>query len=650
LRQSLTYASIGAGHSEIGQVKLVRGAWKLLVGIKDALVLLFMLCFFGALFAILSARPNAGAVTDGALVLKLDGTLVEQAAPADPFAALGGGAPAKEFQTRDIVHALDVAKGDARVKAVVLDLDRFMGGYPVAVAEVADAVARVRAANKPVLAYATAYSDSGYRIASNASEIWVNPFGGTLFTGPGGSRLYYKGLIDKLGVTAHVYKVGKFKSAVEPYILTQQSPEAREANEALYGAIWSQWQEAVKKARPKAQIDQLIAQPDAAVTAANGDIALANERMGLIDKRGDRLAFGKRVAEIAGSDAKKPAGNFKTIKLSNWLEANPVKTTGDAIGVITIAGEIVDGKGGAGTAGGDTVSELLLKGLAEKKLKALVVRVDSPGGSVLASEQMRQAILQAKAQKLPIVVSMAGLAASGGYWVSTPGDVIFAEPNTITGSIGIFGLIPTFENTLAKIGVTSDGVRTTPLTGQPDLYAGTNEPVDRILQAGVEQGYARFINLVAQSRKLTPQRVDEIGQGRVWDGGTARQLGLVDRFGGIDDAVAEAARRAKLDPAKVHALYLVKEPSFFQRLFAGFASGGDEEEAAPESGGDVFARIAGDRRAVFAQALGDVRRMTQGSSMQARCLECGAFGPSAATMRADARLMDVVLAKLGFAL
>lgn len=629
-------------------MKLVRGAWKLLVGIKDALVLLFMLCFFGALFAILSARPNPGAVKDGALVLRLDGTIVEQASEADPFAALGGSDAPREFQTRDLVRALNAAKGDARVKAVVLDLDRFMGGYPAAISEVGEAIARVRAANKPVLAFATAYTDSGYLLAANASEVWVDPFGGTLFSGPGGSRLYYKGLIDKLGVTAHVYKVGKFKSAVEPYLLTQQSPEARQANEALYGAIWGQWQEAVRKARPKAQIAQMIAQPDAVVTAAQGDIALANERLGLVDKRGDRVAFGKRVAQIAGSDAAKPAGNYNAIRLSNWLEANPVKTAGDAIGVITVAGEIVDGKAGPGTAGGDTIADLLLKGLAEKKLKALVVRVDSPGGSVLASERIRQAILQAKAQKLPIVVSMSSLAASGGYWVSTPGDVIFAEPNTITGSIGIFGLIPTFENTLAKIGVTSDGVKTTPLTGQPDLYAGTNETVDRILQSGVEKGYARFTGLVAQSRKLSVSRVDEIGQGRVWDGGTARQLGLVDRLGGIDEAVAEAAKRAKLDPAKVHALYLVKKPSWFETLVAGFAAGGgDEDEATPESGGDVYARIASERRAVFAQALGDVRRMTMGSSMQARCLECGAFGPAVAS-GADVKLMDVVLAKLGF--
>ncbi|WP_439539295.1 signal peptide peptidase SppA [Sphingomonas sp.] len=632
-------------------MKLVRGAWKLLVGIKDALVLLFMLLFFGALFAVLSAKPNPGGVKDGALVLAIDGTIVEQPAEADPFGGLGGGEVPREYRMRDLVRALDAAKDDARVKVVVLDLDRFGGGYPAAVAEVGEAIRRVRDAKKPVLAYATGYSDASYLLAANASEIWVDPMGGTIFSGPGGSRLYYKGLIDKLGVTTHVYKVGKFKSAVEPYILTAQSPEAKQANEALYGAIFGQWREAVKKARPKARIEPLLTNPADTVAAANGDFAKMNQQLGMVDKLGDRLAFGKRVAEIAGVDANKPAGSYKTIKLANWLEANPAPKTGDAIGVITVAGEIVDGKAGPGVAAGDTIANLLLKGLADKKLKALVVRVDSPGGSALASERIRQAILVAKEQKLPVVVSMGSLAASGGYWVSTPGDVIFAEPNTITGSIGIFGILPTFENSLAKIGVTSDGVKTTPLTGQPDVYAGTNAEVDRVLQSGIEQGYRRFIGLVAGSRKMTTARVDEIGQGRVWDGGTARQLGLVDRFGNLDDAVAEAAKRAKLDPAKTHAVFLEKEPDWFSALIAGLMSGGDgdEEEAAPESGGDLYARIAGDRRAVLAQALGDAKRLAGASSMQARCLECAAYGPMTGPQaQADARLIDLVMAKLGW--
>jgi protease-4 len=630
-------------------LKLVRGAWKILVGIKDALVLIFMLLFFGALFAALSGRPNPAAIHDGALVVALDGMLVEQPEEADAFAELAGsGEVMKQHRLRDVVRALDAAKDDDRVKVVVLDLDRFVGGYPAAISEAAAAVGRVRAAGKPVLAYATGYSDDSYLLAANASEIWVHPMGGTLFAGPGGKQLYYKGLLDKLGVNAHVYKVGKFKSAVEPFIRTDMSPEAREANQVLYGAIFEHWQQEVAKARPKARLADYLARPDEVVASAAGDLAEANLRTGLVDKKGDRTAFGNRVAEIAGKRDDKPAGNFKAIRLADWIKAHPAPTSGDAIGVITVAGEIVDGEAGPGTAGGDTIAGLLLKGLAENKFKALVVRVDSPGGSALASERIRQAILQAKAKNIPVVVSMGSLAASGGYWVATAGDTIFAEPNTITGSIGIFGVIPTFENSLAKIGVTSDGVQTTPLSGQPDVFGGTNAVTDRILQSMIEQGYARFVGLVAGARKLTPQRVDEIGQGRVWIGGTAHQLKLVDRFGGLDDAIRFAAERAKLDPAKVHPVYLDSEPDPWVAFFSEFAEDDKDDDGWTDApaGPDSYARIAGERRALLAQALGDARRLATGSSVQARCLECVAAGPAKPT-RADMSLFEALLARIG---
>ena len=308
--------------------------------------------------------------------------------------------------------------------------------------------------------------------------------------------------------------------------------------------------------------------------------------------------------------------------------------------MLTIAGNIVDGEAGPGTAAGETISKALLDGLAKKNLKALVVRVDSPGGSVLASEQIRQAILEAKRQKLPVIVSMGGLAASGGYWVSTPADLIFAEPGTITGSIGIFGIIPTFENTLAKIGVTTDGVKTTPLTGQPDVLGGTTPMLDTILQAGIENGYRQFLTRVAESRHMTPEKVDTIAQGRVWDGGTARQIGLVDRFGNLSDAIAEAARRAKLDPAKVYPEYLEKKPGFAALLAEGFDSDDDSQQ-----GGDVFAIAAAERRAVAARALGDVARLARGGSVQAKCLECGALGPVGTA--SDERLLDLLIARLG---
>ncbi len=623
-------------------MKLVRGAWKLLVAIKDGLVLIAMLLFFGLLFAALNARPGTKAIPTGALVLDLDGTIVEQPEEQAPFAALSGQSMPRQYRARDVLRAIDEARTDDRVKALVLDLDRFGGGYPATLNEIADAIRRFRDTKKPVLAYATAYTDSGYRLAANASEIWVNPLGGTLFTGPGGNQLYYKGLIDKLGVNTHVYRVGKFKSFVEPYTRTDQSPEAREASRQLLGSLFGQWQDAVAKARPKAQVAQFLNSPERVIVAANGDIARANLSAGIVDKLGDRTAFGQRVAALVGSDTRKPIGNFTTIRYDAWIGAHPLSKAGDGIGVVTIAGDIVDGEGGPGSAHGDTIAKLILNGLATRNLKALVVRVDSPGGSVLASERIRLAILEAKKKGLPIVVSMGGLAASGGYWVSTPGDVIFAEPATITGSIGIFGIIPTFEKTLARIGVTTDGVKSTPLSGQPDVYAGTTPELDAILQAGIENGYRQFLGRVAQSRRMTPERVDQIAQGRVWDGGTARQLKLVDRFGGLQDAIAEAAKRARLDPAKIHAEYLEKEPGFAAQIAASFAEKDDDDA----TGGDVFARIAAERRGLLAQALGDVKRLATAGSVQVRCLECGGLGPSD-TAGSDARLLDLILARVG---
>jgi protease-4 len=626
-----------------GGWRLVRGAWKLLVAVKDLLVLILLLLFFAVLFAALTARPGTKAIGSGALLLDLDGSVVEQPEEPAAFAALSGQATTRQFRLRDVLRAIDTARTDTRVKAVVLDLDQFSGAYPAALGEMADALVRVRQSGKPVLAYATAYTDGSYRLAAAASEVWVDPMGGALFQGAGGTQLYYKGLIDKLGVNTHVYRVGRYKSFVEPYTRADQSPDARAASQALYGSLMEQWVQGVTRVRPKAQVARFLADPQAAVLATGGDVAKANVAMGLVDRLGDRIAFNKRVAALVGGDSTKPAIGFANIGYDAWVAANPMSTTGDAIGILTVAGNIVDGEGGPGTAAGDTIAKAMLDGLATNKLKAVVLRVDSPGGSALASERIRLAVLEAKKRGLPIVVSMGGLAASGGYWVSTAGDTIFAEPNTITGSIGIFGIIPTFEATLAKIGVTTDGVRTTPLSGQPDVFAGTTPMLDTILQAGIEHGYREFIGRVASARRMTPARVDEIGQGRVWDGGTARQLGLVDRFGGLGDAVAEAARRAKLDPAKVHTVYLEKQPSWAAQLAQAWNDSERDDEA---GGGDAFARIALQQRAIVGQALGDMKRLASGGSIQARCLECGGLGPSTGAV-SDAKLLDLVLARFG---
>ncbi len=622
----------------------VKGVWRILVAIKDGLVLLFLLGFFGLLYAALSWSPKpARSVSSGALLLKLDGTLVEQPAEADPFSLLTSSGPqTKEYRLSDIVTALEAAKTDGKVKAVVLNLDGFMGGGQVALSRVGKALDAVRAAKKPVFAYATIYSDDSYQLAAHASETWVDPLGGVAILGRGGSGLYYKGLIDKLGVNTHVYRVGTYKSFVEPFIRTEQSPEARQANQALANALWQDWQEEVAKARPRAKLAAYVANPAGAAEAARGNLAKAAQSAGLVDKLGDEAAFGKRVAQVAGEPSDDRVGDFASIDLNSYAKAHRPANDGQ-IGVITVAGDIVDGDGGPGSAAGDTISALLYKALSEKDLKALVVRVDSPGGSVMASEKIRQAILEAKREGLPIVVSMGNVAASGGYWISTPADLIFAEPGTITGSIGVFGILPSFEGTLAKLGITTDGVRTTPLSGQPDIAGGTTPEFDRIMQMGIEDIYGRFVGLVAQARRKSPQQIDAIAQGRVWDGGTARQIGLVDRFGGLEDAIAEAAKQAKIDPAKAKVYRIEKEPDKFAEFLQSMTERDDEDADAPR---DMLSRQAMIQRRWAMQAIADARGLISGAGVRADCLECRGYGTPRRVSEADERGLMGLLASL----
>ena len=624
----------------------VKSVWRILMAIKDGLVLLFMILFFGLLYAALSfSPPPAASIGSGALLLKLDGAIVEQPRRESPFDLVtGNGSPVEEYRLRDVVHAIETAADDKKVKAVVLDLDQFLGGGQVALTRVGEALDKVRAAKKPVLAFATAYTDDGYQLAAHASEVWLNPIGAVMIAGPGGSQLYYKGLIDKLGINAHVYRVGTYKSFVEPFTRTDQSEEARNAMQAVYGAIWQNWRDDVGKARPQAKVAAYVKDPVAASVAANGDLAKAALAARLVDKIGDETAFGNRVAALAGKGDKTKPGSFRDIDYEAYVAAYLVKDNGK-IGVITIAGNIVDGEADPGTAGGDTIAKLIHDALAEKDLKAIVLRVDSPGGSVLASEQIRHALLDAKARGLPIVASMGNVAASGGYWVSTAADRIIAEPSTITGSIGVFGILPSFENSLAKIGVTTDGVRTTPLSGQPDLAGGVSAEFDALAQAGVEDIYRRFVGLVAQARKMPPQRVDQIAQGRIWDGGTARQLGLVDGFGSLDDAIAQAAGLAGMDTAKARPVFIEQKPDYFTQMLEKYAHRDDEERTAALPR-DWLSKQAWIQRHLAFQAVGDVQAMLTGSAIRADCLECRSLVPRAIDARATRRLIDYLMAAM----
>ncbi|MEL6877226.1 MAG: signal peptide peptidase SppA, partial [Pseudomonadota bacterium] len=422
-------------------------------------------------------------------------------------------------------------------------------------------------------------------------------------------------------INARIYRVGTFKSAVEPYSRSSMSDEARENISGLLGALWEEWQANVKKARPSLEIEQVTGDPVEWITSANGDLAEAALAAGLVDKLGDRVAFGERVAELVGEDPWSDApGAYATSEYAPFLADSAPSTSGKAIGVVTVAGVIVDGDAGPGSAGGERIAGILDEAL-DDELAGLVVRVDSPGGSVLASEEIRRAIDRYRAKEIPVAISFANVAASGGYWVATAGDRIFAQPETITGSIGVFAVLPTFEGAAAELGVNADGYRTTPLSGQPDLIDGFTPEIDAILQASVGNTYTDFLDRVSAARAMTNEQVDQIAQGRVWDGGTARQLKLVDQFGGLEEALAWAAGEAGLEEDGYHARFLGAGTNQYDSLIRQLLSGSETETTA-QRGGDLFAMAARQRNVLLSQISRDITRLSGTSGVQAYCLEC----------------------------
>jgi protease IV len=625
-------------------MKFAGKAWKLLVGIKDAFVLLLMLLFFGGLYAALSVSPYSDSAYEGALRLDIAGSIVEQPAEQDPFALLGGGSITREYRLSEVLHALREAETNDRIKAVALDIDIFAGGGQTALANVGEGLDRVRRAGKRVVAYSTGYGDDGYQLAAHADEIWLDPMGAVAIAGPGGANLYYAGLLERLGITANVYRVGAFKSAVEPYTRSDMSPEARQAAQALANALWESWQQNIRQARPRAQITAYAQDPMRFIQAANGDMARAAVQAGLVDRIGSRAEFGQRMAELSGGGDEDVPGSYQAVDLDAWIEDFPASESSGQIGILTVAGIIVDGEAALGTAGAETIVQALEEGMRHGNLKALVVRVDSPGGSSLASERIRRALLTVRQRGIPVVISFGSVAASGGYWVAMAGDTILAEPSTITGSIGVFGILPSFEGSLQKLGIGADGVRTTPLSGEPDILRGISPEASRIIQTGVESTYRRFLTLVSRARRIPVQRVHEIAQGRVWDGGTARQLGLVDRFGSLNDAIAEAARRANLDPEEAGVVFLEKEPDFLTQILRGAAQG---EQATAR---DPFSRLAQHPEEMLTRALADAEALLDGPAIQARCLECPALAPARPLpARGGGSLLSRLMSMLGVA-
>ena len=526
-----------------------RGLTAARVFTANALFVVFFLIVAGVL---VSGGAKLTVPDKAALVIAPEGTIVEQTTQSAPFEALiGGDDIAGETRYQDLIDVLTTAKDDARIPVIVLDLEHLGGISAAHLSGLGDALAAAKAAGKEIVAVGDYYTQGQYYLASYANSIYMHTMGQVLLTGFGSYQTYYKELLDRLKVKVHVYRVGSYKAAVEPYTRSDMSPEAREANRAMIDELWQDYvaQVAANRKMPLAQVNEYINGYETILQSAGGDMAKAALEHGLVDGLMSRDEMRARLIEKVGEKE----DSFSQISAPDYLRATRrlPSPSADQVGVIVASGMILSGDQPRGRIGADSLTELIRTARKETKVKAVVLRVDSPGGLVISSEVIRQEVEQLQAAGKPVVVSMAGVAASGGYWISATADEIWAAPTTVTGSIGIFGIVPTFEDSVAAIGVKRDGVGSAPLAGALDPFGGITDPMGRILQANVESGYRGFIALVARGRDMQPEEVDKVGQGRVWTGRKALELGLVDALGQLPDAVAAAARRAGMTDYEV---------------------------------------------------------------------------------------------------
>ncbi|AUM40818.1 signal peptide peptidase SppA [Salmonella enterica] len=506
---------------------------------------------------------NSEQTARGALLLDISGVIVDKPSTNHRLGALGRqlfGASSDRLQENslfDIVNAIRQAKDDRNITGIVLDLKNFTGADQPSMRYIGKALREFRDSGKPVFAVGENYSQGQYYLASFANKIWLSPQGQVDLHGFATNGLYYKTLLDKLKVSTHVFRVGTYKSAVEPFIRDDMSPAAREADSRWIGELWQNYLHTVSANR-QISPQQLFPGAQAIIdglTSVGGDTAKYALDHKLVDALASSADVEKALTKQFGWS--KTENNYRAISYYDYSLKTPADT-GGTIAVIFANGAIMDGEETPGNVGGDTTASQIRDARLDPKVKAIVLRVNSPGGSVNASEVIRAELAAAKAAGKPVVVSMGGMAASGGYWISTPANYIVASPSTLTGSIGIFGVINTVENSLSSIGVHSDGVSTSPLA-DISMTKALSPEVQQMMQLSIEYGYKRFITLVADARKRTPEQIDKIAQGHVWTGEDAKANGLVDSLGDFDDAVAKAAELAKLK--QWHLDYYQDEPT-----------------------------------------------------------------------------------------
>ncbi|MFT3930322.1 MAG: signal peptide peptidase SppA [Spongiibacteraceae bacterium] len=549
--------------------------WKFLDGLRRFIVNLFLLLFIAVILAAFFAEEGPTVPAGGALIVSPSGVLVDQLSYVDPFSNLiaGNEAPAETLMS-ELIKAIDTAATDDRIKMMVLQTDALEHSGISKTEELSAAIQRFRDHKKSVVAVGDSFTQDQYLLAAAADKIYMNPMGQVLLQGFGIYTNYFKQALDKLQVSVHVFRVGTYKSAVEPFMRDDMSPEVKENHLVWLQSLWQQYKERVAARRSIApeKIDEYINKVDEVFANADGDAGKAAVDWHLIDAVKTREALNELLIEQVGADEN---GDFRGIDFRDYLAASKhlsVKKQ-DAVGVVYASGMILDGVQRAGQVGGDTLAQLIRQARDDEQIKAVVLRIDSEGGSAFASEIIRQELLALKASGKPLIVSMGSIAASGGYWIAADADEVWATPATITGSIGIFGAFPTLDKSLDAIGVHTDGVGTTALAGAMRIDRPLDAITARTIQSSIDNGYRRFLNVVASGRDMEIAAVDKIAQGQVWSGKSAQEIGLVDKLGDMGDAIKAAAARAQLQEYDVRDIEppLSVSEVFLQKL--GGASG-----------------------------------------------------------------------------
>ena len=545
---------------KVGLVRrFFRAFWRW-VGYARLLMLnLFFLVMVGIVVTAIYSHESFDVPEKAALVFSPSGEVVEQRSFIDPITQLIN-PESLDAQTpqRELVKAIKAATKDERIGVLAIRLDRLNSIGLTKTAEIGEYINEFKATGRKVIAYGSNYNQQQYLLASFADEIYVHPMGGVLVNGFGVYRSYVKDALDKLNIDFHLFRVGKYKSAMEPYIRNDMSAESKASAKQWLDVLWGQYTTLVTTNRelPAESLDHYANNIDTIMGTVKGDIALAALEYGLIDGLKTKEEFIDYIADISGYDEDRL---YNRVGYRQYLASmeGPLDKLGKAqpesVGIVVVEGAIVDGSRPAGVAGGDTIAGLIRKARLDDNIKALVVRVSTGGGSAFASEIIREQLALTQQAGKPVVVSMGSVAASGGYWIAAGADEVWASPSTLTGSIGIFAAVPTIDRALTKLGVYSDGVGTTKVADALYITRPMNETAARAFQFNIERGYQRFINLVADGRQMTTEAVDDIAQGRVWIGADAAKIGLVDKLGNLEQAIASAAKLAKLDDElKVH--------------------------------------------------------------------------------------------------